>query len=114
MHTLPGIEQEKVEEAHGQRLFKLPMENKELDFGVTEANSANADPRIEFEEDPEAAKEDAGNVAVVDDQNDVIILNKAPGYADVSKVANGAVEGAVKAYVAGVAETGEAPASDVA
>lgn len=93
-HALPGIEWEKVEEAHGQRLFELPMENEELDFGVTEANIANVDPRVEFEEDPEAANEDAGNAAVEDDQNDVIILDKAS--------------------VTGVAESGEAHAFDAA
>lgn len=39
-----------MEEAHSRRDFELLVEGEILDFGVTEADIANADPRFEFED----------------------------------------------------------------
>lgn len=74
-HALPGIEWDKVEEAHGRALFELPLHDEQLHFGVTEANITNADPQLEIEDDAEEAREDAGNPVGGEDQNDIIILD---------------------------------------
>lgn len=68
-----------MEEAHDRRLFELLVNNKQLDFGVTEVDIANAEPRVEFEDDPEVATEDADNTVVGEDQNDIIIMDQATG-----------------------------------
>lgn len=43
-----GIDGGKVGHAHGRRGFKIPVNGEILDFGVTEADIANADPRVVF------------------------------------------------------------------
>lgn len=49
-HALPDLDWSQVEEAHGRRDFELPVEGEVLDFRVTEADIANADPRFMFKE----------------------------------------------------------------
>ncbi|XP_057251946.1 uncharacterized protein LOC130589374 [Beta vulgaris subsp. vulgaris] len=56
-HTFPELDWSKIEEAHTNLVHGLPVEGEDLDPGVTEADIANADPRIEFEEEQEAAND---------------------------------------------------------
>lgn len=51
-HAIPDLDWSQVEEAHGHRDFELPVEGEVLDYGVSEADIANADPRAEFEKEP--------------------------------------------------------------
>lgn len=73
--TLPDIEWEKVEEAHGQRLFELPVEGEVLDFGVIEDDIANTDPRAKLDDEAEEVREDVGNTVRADL---VVTLDQAP------------------------------------
>ena len=65
-----------MEEAHSRRLFKLPVEDEQLDFRVTEVDIANTDRRLELEDNAGEAKEDVGNLVRGEDQNDVVILDQ--------------------------------------
>lgn len=77
-------------EAHSWLLFKLPVEDEQLDYGVTETDIANTDPRVELEDDVGEAREEVGNLVGGEDQNDVIILDQAPGNTEVVPVSDAA------------------------
>lgn len=66
-----------MEEAHGCRDYELPVKGEILEFEVTKADIANADPRVEFEEegDPEAVNTDDAN----DGQLGEVLILDAPG-----------------------------------
>lgn len=61
-----------MEEAHRRRDFELPIEVEVLDYGVSEANIANANPRAEFEEEPVQGADIIVNVA----DDEVITTNE--------------------------------------
>lgn len=67
----------KVEEAHGCWDYELPVKGEILEFEVTKADIANADPCVEFEEegDLEAVNTDAVN----DGQLGEVLILDAPG-----------------------------------
>lgn len=61
-----------MKEAHSHRDFELLIEGEVLDYGVTEADIANADPQVEFEDAPVQEADNTVNpfdnpVTVVDD-----------------------------------------------
>lgn len=74
-----------MEETHGQQLFELPVEGEVLDFGVTEADIANADPRAELEDDTGEVRVDVKTIVGADqdtfglgqapDQNEVLVAS---------------------------------------
>lgn len=72
-HDIPDIKWGKVEYGHGRQGFELLIDGEILDIGVTKADSANAYPCFEFEEEDQ----DAANKETVNDvqETDVVILD---------------------------------------
>lgn len=67
--AIPTLDRAKVEDAHSRQEFENLVNDEILDVEVTEADIANAAPRIEFEEeDP-----DATNTEVVD--ADIVVID---------------------------------------
>lgn len=49
-HAIPAINWDEIEKAYGRWVLEVQVDGEVVDFGVTEDDIANADPRAEFEE----------------------------------------------------------------
>lgn len=65
-----------MKEAHVHRDYEIPFEDEVLDTGVTEANIASTDPRVEFEDDQ--GQEAGENANIAEDPNGLVLTNDGP------------------------------------